>query len=130
MSPKTITIVYWVLTILLVLFSLFDAIGGLTHEIHGVQGVTHLGYPVYLLDINGVAKIIGAACLIQTKFKTIKEWAYAGYTISFICAAWSHAAVGDPVSNMIMPVVIMAVFLTSYYFWKKYLQIRAARISL
>jgi NADH:ubiquinone oxidoreductase subunit 5 (subunit L)/multisubunit Na+/H+ antiporter MnhA subunit len=127
MSSKTITITYWVLTILLVALSLFDAVGGLTHEVHGVQGVTHLGYPVYLLDINGVAKIIGALCLIQTKYKTIKEWAYAGYFISFICAAWSHAAVGDAVPQIIMPVVIMGIFLLSYYFWKKYLQVKAAK---
>lgn len=127
MSSKTITITYWILTILLVLLSLFDAIGGLTHEIHGVQGVTHLGYPVYLLDINGVAKIAGALCLIQTKFITIKEWAYAGYIISFICAAWSHAAVADPMSQVIMPIVIMTIFLLSYYFWKKYLQTKTAK---
>jgi len=127
MSSRTITITYWVLTILLVLLSLFDAIGGLTHEIHGVQGVTHLGYPVYLLDINGVAKIIGAACLIQTRYKIIKEWAYAGYTISFVCAAWSHAAVGDPISMVIVPVVFMGIFLLSYYFWKKYSQVKAAK---
>ncbi len=125
MSSKTITIVYWVLTILLVLFSLMDAFGGLTHQAAGVKGVTHLGYPVYLLDINGVAKIIGAICLIQTRYRAIKEWAYAGFIISLICATWSHTVVGDPVINIIMPIVFLILFLLSYFLWKSYLKLKS-----
>jgi DoxX-like family len=126
MSSKTIKITYWILIIILVLFSLFDAYGALMHMPQGVQGVTHLGYPVYLMNINGAAKIIGVICLLQTSYVAIKEWAFAGYAISYICAAWSHAAVGDPFSMTIMPVVFFAILLVTYYFWKKYLQVKTA----
>lgn len=111
---------YWVLTIPFVIFSLFDAYGGLNHMPRGVQGVTHLGYPVYLMDISGTAKLIGALCILQTKFKTIKEWAYAGFAISFISAAWSHLYMGDGIGMAAMPVGFLVFMFAGYYFWKKY----------
>lgn len=126
MSIKTTAILYWVLTGLLVLFSLFDAYGGLTHQAAGVKGVTHLGYPLYFLDMNGTAKLVGAICLFQTRYKLLKEWAYAGFVISVICAAWSHAAVSDPAINIIMPVIFLALFLLSYYMWKRYLILKGS----
>jgi hypothetical protein len=125
MKPKTIKITYWILTILFVLSALADAFGGLTHQPAGVKGVTHLGYPVYLMDISGVAKILGAIAILQTKYKTVKEWAYAGFTISFICAAWSHIYMRDSVGMVIMPVVMLAYMFLTYYFWKKHEQIKA-----
>ena len=123
-KPKTIKITYWILTILFVLSALADAFGGLTHQPEGVKGVTHLGYPVYLMDISGVAEIIGAIAILQLKYKTIKEWAYAGFTISFICAAWSHIYVGDSIGMVIMPVVMLVYMFLTYYFWKRFEQVR------
>ena len=124
MSPKTIKIIYWTLTSLFVLFCLFDGYGGVSHMPQGVQGVMHLGYPVYLMDISGVAKLIGAVCIIQTRFKTIKEWAYAGFTISFISAAWSHLHVGDAMNMVITPILFLAFMFLTYYFWKKYITVQ------
>jgi len=125
MKPKTIKITYWILTVLWVLMSVADGIAGLMHEANGVKGVKHLGYPEYLMDISGVAKLIGAIAILQTKYKTIKEWAYAGFTINFICAAWSNAKMGESAGIIMMPVIMLAFMFVTYYFWKKYEQVKS-----
>jgi len=56
-----------------------------------IKRCTDLGYPVYLLNIIGAAKILGAIALVVPKFKRLKEWAYAGFTFDFIGAMWSHS---------------------------------------
>ena len=45
----------------------------------GVYGITHLGYPIYLLTILGVWKILGVVAVLIPKFPLLKEWAYAGF---------------------------------------------------
>lgn len=52
---------------------LMDGIGGITRQQAGQDILKHLGYPMYALTIFGVAKILGAIAILQTKFKTIKE---------------------------------------------------------
>ena len=47
-----------------------------------VDQITHLGYPVYLLTILGVWKILGVVGVLIPKFPRLKEWAYAGF---FLC---------------------------------------------
>lgn len=78
-----------------------------------------LGYPVYFLTILGVAKILGSLAIIQTKFRAIKEWAYAGFTIDYISAAASYYFVNGDTLGMLIPLVFLAVMFTSYFLWKK-----------
>src|SRR6266568_2293838 len=76
---------YWVTTMVTALELLA---GGVTDLIHGrtalVAGepvalvLAHLGYPVYLLTILGVWKLLGAIALLAPRFPRLKEWAYAG----------------------------------------------------
>jgi len=120
MSAKTIKITYWILISLFLLFTLFDAYGGITQMKEGQEPLRHLGYPMYLLMMSGVAKLFGFAALIQNKYKTVKEWAFCGFTLEFIFAVWSHAAVGDAISVIVMPVIFLAYLLVTYYFWKRY----------
>jgi hypothetical protein len=126
MSPKTVKIIYWVVTILFSLAMLGDAYGGITKQQAGIDSLNHLGYPLYDLPMFGVAKILGVIALLQPKFKTIKEWAYAGFTITFISAFVSRAAVGDGIALLIPPVIMLAVMFVSYFFWKKYEAVKAA----
>ena len=120
MQPKTIKIIYWVLTILFALFMLMDGFGGITRQQAGVDVMQHLGYPVYVLSIFGIAKLLGAVAILQNKFYTIKEWAYAGFTFNFIGAVMSRAFVGDSVGWILFPLIPVAILFASYYFWKKY----------
>ena len=49
----------------------------------------------------------------------LKLFAYYGFAINFISAFIAHMAVGDPVSNAITPLVILAVLTVSYIYYHK-----------
>ncbi len=119
MKPKTIKNIYWTITIIFALFMLMDGIGGITRQQAGKEVLKHLGYPMYALTIFGFAKILGAIAILQTKFYTIKEWAYAGFAFNFIGAAASRAFVGDGFGLIIAPIVALAFMFVAYFLWKK-----------
>lgn len=126
MKPKTIRITYWVLLTLFCLFHVMDAIGGLSKAKAGVDAMNAMGYPIYLMTFLSVLKLLGVAALLQDKFRTVKEWAFAGFSFSLIGAAVSHACVNDQVTFIILPIVFLAILLTLYYFWRKLEQLKTA----
>jgi len=85
----------------------------------GQEIMRHLGYPVYILTIIGVGKAVGALSIIQPWFRTLKEWAYAGFTVNMLGAAASRAYAGDSAMLILSPLLFLAVLLTSYLLWKK-----------
>lgn len=110
---------YWIATIIFALMMIMDGIGGITQQEAGKEVLKHLGYPMYLLIIVGIAKLLGAASIFQNKFKTIKEWAYAGFAINFIGAFASRAFVGDGISLLIPPLIALIIMFIPYILWKK-----------
>lgn len=124
MKPKTIKILYWIFTVLFSLAMFGDAFGGITKQEPGIVVLKHLGYPVYNLPLFGVAKLLGAIAILQARFRTIKEWAYAGFTINFISAIASRAIVGDALQLLIPPVIMLVFMFISYFLWKKYQEIK------
>ena len=102
---------YWVATIIFALMMIMDGFGGIIQQEAGKEVLKHLGYPMYLLIIVGIAKLLGAASILQNKFKTIKEWAYAGFAINFIGAFASRAFVGDGISLLIPPLIALIIML-------------------
>jgi hypothetical protein len=119
MKPKTLKVLYWVFTILVGLMMLMDGIGGLMQAEEGKVGLAHLGYPVYLMTIFGVAKLLGVVAIVQNKFTTVKEWAYAGFSFTFMGAAASHGLAGDGIGMILMPLVGLVILAIPYFFWKK-----------
>jgi hypothetical protein len=119
MQQKTIKILYWVITILFVAFMLFGAISELMQVESAQKALTDLGYPVYLNYILGTAKIIGAIVLLQWSFKTVKEWAYAGFTIDILGAAGSVFLIGGGIGPALFTLVFLVPLFLSYWLWKK-----------
>ncbi|HLA58304.1 MAG TPA: DoxX family protein [Puia sp.] len=107
---------YWVLTVVFAGMMTLSSVLYLSHAPALVQAFHSLGYPDYMLNILGTAKFIGVIALVQTRFSVLKEWAYAGFTINLIGAAWSHLSVGQPI---VMPFVLLVVLLGSYFLWKR-----------
>jgi len=126
MKSKTIVIIYSALAVLFALAMLGDAYGGITKQEAGQEVMRHLGYPIYIMVITGVFKLFGAVAILQNKFKTIKEWAFAGFAINFIGAFASRAFVGDSGGLLILPLVILVIMFILYYFWKKYENLKTA----
>lgn len=111
-----------------ILFSLAMLMSGITEVIRteGGKEIMNLGYPIYVLTILGVAKILGAIALVQEKSGTLREWAYAGFTIDFIGASASGAYSGGNIGLIITPLIFLAVMFISYFLWKKAEQLNIA----
>lgn len=116
---KNLRIWYWLATIIFALMMIMDGFGGVTQQEAGKEVFKHLGYPMYLLIIVGIAKLLGAVSILQNKFKTVKEWAYAGFAINFIGAFASRAFVGDGISLLIPLLVALIMMFIPYFLWKK-----------
>ena len=111
---------YWATTAAIVLEALA---GGVTDLIHGpallfvgdpvVSVLKQLGYPVYLLTILGVWKLLGAIALLVPRFPRLKEWAYAGTFFAYVGAAASWAARGD-IGDLIVPLALVVLTLASW----------------
>lgn len=101
---------------------LMSSVMYLTKSQQLVEGFKLMGYPLFMLDILGVAKLLGAIALVQPKFKTLKEWAYAGFTINMIGAIWSHVVLGHP---FISPLLFLALLAVSYLFYHRALFTKA-----
>jgi hypothetical protein len=123
MQKKTLRIIYWVITLLFALFIGFGAISELVQVESAQKVLTDLGYPTYLNYILGIAKILGVIALIQWKWSTIKEWAYAGFTIDILGAAGSvffaGGGSGQAIGGALFTLVFLMPLFLSYWLWKK-----------
>jgi uncharacterized membrane protein YphA (DoxX/SURF4 family) len=81
----------------------------------GVDGIVHLGYPVYLLTLIGVWKLLGVAALLIPRTPLLKEWAYAGFFFLVTGAIVSHAAAGDPAIENMPALLLLALTVLSWY---------------
>src|SRR5690606_22878464 len=105
---------YWTVTALLALAMVFSAYAYFTDP--GIKlAFEHIGFPDYFRIELGIAKFIGALILLIPIQQRIKEWAYAGFTITFISAFIAHVASGDPVSISTAPLMMLALLVISYY---------------
>lgn len=112
-------IIYWIATIWFALGMLSTGAVQLFKAKEGQGGVdmiTHLGYPVYLLTILSIWKILGVVVLLIPKFPLLKEWAYAGFFFVMTGAIFSHIAVGDPVNEIFPSVLLLILTAVSWYF--------------
>src|SRR6266436_2455273 len=115
---KTNKIIYWIATLWLALGMVATGIGQL-FKLQGQGGpdmITHLGYPIYLLTILGVWKILGVVAVLIPKFPRLKEWAYAGFFFIMSGAIFSHIAVGDPVVELLPGLLLLVLTVVSWYF--------------
>jgi VIT1/CCC1 family predicted Fe2+/Mn2+ transporter len=114
-----IKVIYYIVHILFSVAMLAIAVAKLTQAPPLVEAFKQLGYPLYLLMILGVAYIIGAISLLQTKYPTLQEWAYAGFSIALIGAFTSHLLAGDPLEKMIPAVALFTLMFIGYFLRKK-----------
>jgi hypothetical protein len=112
-------IIYWTTTGLIGLMMLFS---GSQYFLNPkvVEGFTHFGFPDYFRIELGIAKLIGALVLLIPQIPTrVKEWAYAGFGIVFISASIAHYNNGDPIANVISPMVFLAILIVSNIYLHK-----------
>lgn len=90
---KKINITYWIFT---GLFAAFMLMSGIQNAMNGPESVglicTTLGYPPYVVQFVGFAKILGVIGILIPGYPRVKEWAYAGLTFDLIAATYSILA--------------------------------------
>ena len=113
---KSDKIIYWIATIWLSLGMLSTGIVQLLQLEENIQSMELLGYPMYLLSILGVWKILGVITILIPKFPLFKEWAYAGFFFVMTGAIISHLAVGDEFVTLFGPTLLLVLTIISWYF--------------
>jgi len=109
-------IIYWIATVWLSLGMLSTGIVQLLQLEENIQSMELLGYPMYLLSILGVWKILGVISILIPKSPLLKEWAYAGFFFVMSGAIISHLAVGDETVTLFGPTLLLGLTVTSWYF--------------
>jgi hypothetical protein len=112
-------IIFWVSTTIIFLFQ--GVMPALTsHTEMARAGISQLGYPAYFGAMLAIFKVSGAIVLMFPKFpRRLKEWAYAGFTFDFIAASISNAAVFGTGSEMVSPLIALAILAVSYIYFHK-----------
>ena len=120
---KTRKIIYWLATAVLVLGLLGSGIQQLLKlEVEGAVappfawGIVKLGYPVYVLTILGIWKLLAVIALLIPKYPLLKEWAYAGIFFLFTGALFSHIASGHPWYELVPATILLILTMLSWYF--------------
>ncbi len=112
---KAKKIIYWIATVWLALGMTSSAVVQLMRIPEGVQSVTHLGYPEYLLTILGTWKILGVITILAPGFRRLKEWAYAGFFFVASGAMASHLIMRDPFGEVFPSVLLLVLTVVSWY---------------
>lgn len=117
---KTEKIFYWITTGLFGAFMLLSGVLELMQDKASIEAFAGLGYPQHILVTLGIAKLIGGLVLFlpPSKFRTLKEWAYAGFTFDLIGAATAIAVAGQYAAAL-FPLAFFILLVPSYLLWKK-----------
>jgi uncharacterized membrane protein YphA (DoxX/SURF4 family) len=103
---KAKSIGYWVITVMVAFFIGSGGAAELARMPGNVQGLVHLGYPVYFATIIGFWKVLGAIAILLPGFPRLKEWAYAGIFFNMTGAAatgmFSHSAAWHVIVDLVL----------------------------
>ena len=113
-TTKSKKVLYWASTGFTVLALTVIAASDLLRVPAVMAGLIHLGYPAYFATILGVWKLLGSAAILSPGHPRLKEWAYAGMFFTLTGAAPSHTVSGDPVANILVPLVLLGFVMTSW----------------
>lgn len=113
---KSNKIIYWVSTGFLSLGMLAGGVQQML-QIGGYNEiVTKLGYPLYMLSILGVWKILGVVAILIPRRPLIKEWAYAGFFFVMSGAAISHVIMKESFTDVMPSLTLLIAIVISWYF--------------
>jgi hypothetical protein len=113
---KTIKILYWVFTVLLVTLMLFSAFGSFISSPESAKFAAQFGYPTYIFKFLAIAKILGVIAILVPGNPRLKEWAYAGFTFDLLGALYSFYANGTiPAAQWAPTLLLGLVFVAGSY---------------
>ena len=115
---KKYKIAFWIATIIIFLGE--GVLPALTSQSPlAIQGITGLGYPVYFSGLLAAWKAVGALALVIPAVPArVKEWAYAGFGIDFVCAfvsIWIVMGFGGELALPLFAMVLLVISYVSYH---------------
>src|SRR3984893_19112251 len=114
--------IYWVSTGIVCAVMVFSAVNfNLSNPVGPMKGAfAHLGYPNYFKIELTVAKVLGVLALLTRGMpRTIRNFAYAGFTITLISASIAHFSSGDTLMFIVDPLMFLAALAVSYSYSNK-----------
>jgi len=101
--------------------SVFSAavIGAILNSIFNYDAIVlvfiKLGYPLYLIQILGVAQLFGLLLIIFNKAHFTLEWAYAGFFMNYSLGAIAHLTIkdGNGASAVICLILLFITYIQS-----------------
>ena len=114
-NKKSKNIAYWAVTGFLSFGMLLGGSGQLYRASFNVDGIVHLGFPLYVLTIIGLWKILAVTAILIPKYLLLKEWAYAGLFFLLSGGVVSHFASGDGVLEALPVFMFMCLTVISWY---------------
>jgi hypothetical protein len=109
-------IIYWIFTLWLCLGMVSTGIVQLLQTKEETDMFIHLGFPLYLLTILGVCKLLGVIIALIPRFPLLKEWTYAGFFFMMSGAVASHVIMRDPMNEVFPPLLLVILTMISWYF--------------
>jgi len=109
-------IIYWIATLWLSLGMVATGIVQLLKVPAEAGKMAFLGYPLYVLTILGIWKLLGVITVLIPKFPLLKEWAYAGFFFAMSGAVFSHFASGSAAREFFGPILLLLLTILSWYF--------------
>jgi hypothetical protein len=114
-NKKSKNIGYWAVTGFLCFGMLLGGSGQLYRASFNVDGIVHLGFPVYLLTIIGLWKILAVVAILIPNYLLLKEWAYAGLFFLLSGGVVAHFASGDGILAALPVFMFTCLTLISWY---------------
>lgn len=114
-NQRSRPLMFWLVTGLLVFGMLAGGLAQLFRAQVNVDGMRHLGYPLYVLTLVGVWKLAGVLVILLPGWRLAKEWAYAGFFFLLTGAAASHLASGEGFVRALAPMVFAGLTVASWY---------------
>ena len=114
-ASKAKVVGYWTLTLLVLLPMAGSGFPELLARgpAQTVESLHRLGYPLYLMKITGMAKILGAITLLVNRPPRMVEWAYAGFFFLLLGATASHLLARD-FAHAAIPFMVFLLLVPSY----------------
>jgi len=115
-TTKRNKLIYWIATIWLSLGMVATGIVQLIKMKEEADKMALLGYPLYLLTLLAIWKILGVITVLIPKLPVLKEWAYAGFFFAMSGAVLSHVASGSESKELFGPMLLLILTFVSWYF--------------
>lgn len=110
-------IIYWVATGVLSIMMLMSSGMYVFNNAEIQKLFIEFGFPIYIIYPLALLKVSGVLVITLSKWKTVKEWAYAGLFFNFLLAISAHISIGD--GGQSGAIIALVLLIVSYVLGKK-----------